>query len=56
MKNNKTVIDRILFIGIVATCVGYPTDTVRVVQQVTNVGAVQSMHYIYNEQGVIDEI
>ncbi|VVC41878.1 Mitochondrial carrier protein,Mitochondrial carrier domain,Mitochondrial substrate/solute carrier [Cinara cedri] len=40
--------------GVVATCIGYPMDTIRVVQQVTNVGAIKSMQYVYNEQRVID--
>ncbi|VVC35977.1 Mitochondrial carrier domain,Mitochondrial substrate/solute carrier [Cinara cedri] len=38
--------------GIVATFIGYPMDTIRVVQQVANIGPIQSMQYVYNEQKV----
>ncbi|VVC26437.1 Mitochondrial carrier protein,Mitochondrial carrier domain,Mitochondrial substrate/solute carrier [Cinara cedri] len=36
--------------GVVSTFVGHPMDTVRVIQQVTNTGIVESVRSVYSEQ------
>lgn len=39
-------------IGIAATCVGHPMDTIRIIQQVTNTGATNAARTIYHKQKV----
>lgn len=40
------------FTGIIATCVGHPMETIRVIQQVANTSAINATREIYSKHKV----